>query len=393
MVAPVACPAGDALLVAVREAGGWVHPALFVALQSGERGVRVRSAVSAGKPLAYVPLTYCLSAAADAPAASGLAAQLLQLGGAHSAYLETLPPRAAAARWPLAWSDEALDALAHPQLADATRQERAETLAAAPAGCALQDWLWACIMLRSRTYARPDGRLSLEPLMDLVNHAPFETRHPGSRHRNALHSYVPPGTSSLAHLPAACASGGAAALVTLRPLAPDEEVLVSYRDAQAGGALSAQDSLLRYAFLPDRSDVGCVHAHALSLEDQAAARQALAADVDAAAAAGAPPEALLQAALAVHSRRVAAEAMRLEALCSSSVPGSPAHLAALYRRGRTLAMGRAAIARLPADVAAGEGLRAGVAAAVGCAADADAEAAFLMRALTGTPPPQQALRR
>jgi hypothetical protein len=472
---------GSAALVEwITAAGGWVHPALCVgsARGGGERGVFVTAAVPRG-PLAFVPLSCCVTAAdADAGPASRLwapggvdagdgdaaalrtpearlAAHLLLRASSYTTaedaaadvYVSSLPGRApsALAGFPLTWRAPQVGALRHAALEAALLAARAEAEAqhGALSGAApfaerglypsLRDWLWARALVASRAYAPPaqaGGGLALEPLLDCVNHAPFPTSaaddaDPRTRCRNALHSYVPAGTTAASAaaaglgggaLPAACAARGAAALLALRPLRPGEEVFVSYRDATPGGGLTAQESLSRYGFLPDGGAAAAAN-HVIDENDAAAARASLATFVDAAVAAGAPPAALLQAALAAHARDVAAAAAadHAEALASeaesigtsgvlvsqfgdSDAPA--ARLAALYRLGRRLALGRAALARLPrAEVAGSEGLAAGVAAGVRAAAEsgvfdacapgaADAFGAVVLQTLAGEEAPR-----
>jgi hypothetical protein len=239
----------------------------------------------------------------------------------------------------------------------------------------LGDWLWALVCVRSRTFAPPPPpgeapALWLEPLVDCVNHAPFA-------HRNTLHSYVPPGTpaGALPHLSAAAGERGAAALAALRPLKKGEQVLISYRDATPGGALSAADSLLRYGYLPLDPRAA---PFAVSDTEAEAARARLAAAVDAAAAAGAAPEALLQSALEAWGREVTLAAAK-DAKLAIDADTRPAALAARYRLGRALALARAAMDKLPAEERLGVGLQAGVAAG-GKAAKLDPVARHLIYA-------------
>jgi hypothetical protein len=332
------------------------------------------------------------------------------------AYVASLPGRSfdALAGFPLTWRAEQRAALAHPALEASLSEARAEavaqhahlaaTLPVAGFVPTLRDWLWARALVSSRAYATPadagGARLALEPLLDCVNHAPFpESAFDASRSltcRNSLHSYVPPGTTPAAAaaaglspaLPAACGVSGAAALLALRPLRAGEQVRVSYRDATPGGRLTADESLSRYGFLPAAHADAC-HVIEEAHPDASSARDALAACVDAALAAGAPPEALLASALAAHARDVTAAAaadhaaaIRAEAAASSllvsqfgDADAPAARLAALYRRGRRLALGRAALARLPREqLARGSGgalgLAAGVVAGVTAATDA-----------------------
>jgi hypothetical protein len=360
---------------------------------------------------------------APAPVAAALAAPEARLAAhlllrafapadkdAADAYVQSLPGccerhpggRAlteALAPFPLTWHAEQVAALRHPALEAALLAARgaAESQHAALAGpvCdetgftpSLQDWLWARALVASRAERSAGGaHLALEPLLDCVNHGP-------SRRRNAQRVTVPPRISSaaadaapagLAHLPAECDWHGAAALVALRPLRAGEEVVLSYQDgAPGGGDLTAQECLSRYGFLP------AAHAdapHVVSDADAAAARAALAATVAGAAAAGKP----LRDALAAHARDVAAgaaadhvaslarddAAARARALAWCDYreldAATPARLAARYRRGRRLALGRAALARLPPCT---EALAAGVAAGVAAAQEEGVFAAW-----------------
>lgn len=54
---------------------------------------------------------------------------------------------------------------------------------------------------------------------------------------------------ALEHLSAAAGLGGAAVLFALRSVAAGEELLISYRDASATGALNTVESLRNYGFL------------------------------------------------------------------------------------------------------------------------------------------------
>lgn len=70
---------------------------------------------------------------------------------------------------------------------------------------------------------------------------------------------------ALEHLSEAAGLGGAAVLYALRPVAAGEELLISYRDASATGALNTQESLRNYGFLtfapsPAPADHGCAAA-------------------------------------------------------------------------------------------------------------------------------------
>ena len=395
----------------IEDAGGWVHPALSVrdTLADG-RAVFVTADVPRG-PLAFVPRGVCITSGDAARSPTGrslwgdeeaplahlrltpeeqLAAYLLVRVTKDSIspppehpYHASLPPRDAFQAplvldvFPLFWTAKQLAALEEPGLAGVAAAQRARAeevyspLAKAfqdvdavphPPTPRLGDWLWALVCVRSRTYAPPAAAgeppgLSLEPLVDCVNHAPFAAA-PGGRSRNTLHSYVPAGTpaGALPALSAAAGEQGCACLAALRPLRKGEQLLVSYRDATPGGALSAADCLARYGFLPHDTREA---PHAVSDAAAAAAREQLAAAVDAAAQAGAPREALLQAALAAWGRDVAAAAAK-EAKTADDAPNRPAALAAHFRMGRTLARARAALDKLPREERRGEGLRRGV---------------------------------
>ena len=358
-------------------------------------------------PLAFVPRRVCLTSGDAARSAIGrtlwgepgsplahlnlapdeqLAAYLLtrvsmdavSAGPAHP-YHASLPPRDPFQAplvldvFPLFWKPEELEALQAPSLAAlaATQRSRAEkiyvplatafqnvTTVPHPPTPRLGDWLWALVCVRSRTFLPPPppgetASLWLEPLVDCVNHAAFE-------HRNTLHSYVPPGTPgrTLPNLSGAAGEHGAAALAALRPLKAGEQVLISYRDATPGGALGAADSLLRYGYLPLDPRAA---PFAVSAKEAEAARARLAAAVDAATAAGAPPEALLQSALAAWSREITA-AVAKDAKLALDADTRPASLAARFRLGRALALARAAMDKLPEEERMGQGLMAGVAA-------------------------------
>ena len=363
---------------AVRRAGGWVSPALTVALSAHGMGrsVYVTTHVAAGEPLAYVPLSVCATSRQPArrggaeEASADLARLLLTPGKPLDEHLAVLPAPVDVAV-PLVWPDDAVAALGRPWLEAVIAGERQEAVGQA-GECEVPTWLWARAMVDSRAYTRWDGHLSVEPLVDLVNHAPFAA--PGGSdsntrpRRNCLHSYVQPGadagaTRRLRHFPQGLAACGAAVLVAIRAMAAHEEVLVSYRDATPGGGLTADDSLLRYGFVPAPTSHLAWQCHQLPAEDVIAAQQRLAAHVDAAAAAGTPKEALLQAALALHARQVAAEACQLQTQASRHAAGSPMRMALDYRCGRVLALGRAALGRLPASEVAGAGVEAGVKAA------------------------------
>ena len=387
------CPEGVAVVEAVRRAGGWVSPALTVARSAQGRSVHVTSRVAAGEPLAYVPLHVCVTSrlpagrGAAVEASADLARLLLTPGALLDEHRGVLPPPADVAV-PLVWPDDAVAALGRPWLEDVIAAERQEAVGQA-GEFAVPTWLWARAMVDSRAYTRWDGHLSMEPLVDLVNHAPFCSGDGAAHHprRNTLHSYVQPGahadeTRRLRHFPPGLATGGAAVLVAIRPLAAQEEVLVSYRDATPGGGLSADDSLLRYGFVPEPTGHLAWRCHQVPAADVIGAQKCLAAHVDAAAAAGTPKEALLQAALALHGRQVATEACELLTQASRHGAGSPMRLALDYRCGRVLALGRAALSRLPASEVAGAGLEAGI-----CDACADAGlAGQLLAALTARAP-------
>lgn len=364
---PPVCPAGAAVIAHVRASGGWVHPSLMVSERGSGMGrsIHVTSSVPAGEPLAYVPLSACLTSQGTGPgAASELARLFVTPGAVHESHMSVLPRLdAALSPFPMLWTDTVVESLGHPQLEATIRAERAQRASQHDAdACDLSTWLWACSMVDSRAYKRWDGRLSVEPLVDLVNHAPF-TR-PGStqRRRNCLHSYVQPGTADikqLRHFDPALSSTGAAVLLTIRPLSAGDEVLVSYRDMEVGGEISAADSLLRYGFV--RDDFYLWRSHELTPEDVVMAQQILARHVDEAVAVGTPKDALLQAALALHARQVTRETCDLLLQAERHrLAWTPIRMALLYRCGRVHAMGRAALSRLPQDALTGGGLVAGI---------------------------------
>jgi hypothetical protein len=406
----------EALLRFVADAGGWVHPALVVASRGGGggsgRGVFVTADVPPG-PLAYVPCAACPTCGGAAAGAAGalwapggplaalpplasaeqLALHLLLRARApgaaeHDAYVASLPrPQdGALASFPASWSDAQRAALGDEHLAaqfGAWRARNAAQHAAlAPAlggapPLALEEWLWANAMVLSRAFRWHDGAdTSLQPLIDCVNHAPFQTRDGGAdaARRNTMYCYVPAGADAAKWpcLPARAAAGGAAALTLLRPLKAGDEVLTSYAQEQRGGRLPAQAALARYGFLPAAlSDADAPHdvhpADALNvaLELRLAAGTA---DV----AAGAPD------AMRAVGAALGGDAAREEgaARAAAAAGDEAACIAALYRRGRGLALGRAALPHLlppggpggAAAAAALEALRAGVAAGVGAAA-------------------------
>jgi hypothetical protein len=387
------CPEGAAVVEAVLRAGGWVSPAVTIARSAHGRSVHVTSRVAAGEPLAYVPLSVCVTSRqpagrGEAEQASADLARLLLTPGALLDEHRAVLPSPGDVAVPLVWPNDAVAALGRPWLEEVVAAERQEAVGQA-GEVSVSTWLWARAMVDSRAYRRWDGYLSVEPLVDLVNHAPFgggdgATPHP---RRNTLHSYVQPGahadaTRRLRHFPPGLASGGAAVLVAIRPLAAQEEVLVSYRDATPGGGLTADDSLLRYGFVPAPTAHLAWRCHQVPAADVIGAQKSLAAHVDAAAAAGTPKEALLQAALALHGRQVAAEACQLLTQASRHDAGSPMRLALDYRCGRVLALGRAALSRLPPSEVAGAGLEAGI----GAACDDAGLAAQLLAALTARAP-------
>jgi hypothetical protein len=434
---PVACPpelsrwnGSDALVQLVIAAGGWVHPALAVASRAGgERGLFALTDLPAG-PLIFLPCAACISSdTADASpvavlwarggplagldAAERLAVYLaLRDATAPDAYTAALPGRGALACFPLAWSDAQRAALAHPELSARFAKRRAENdaqhgalataLAAGAAGAAgaavtitQTDFLWSLTMVLSRVFNWHDGRgMALHPLLDCANHAPFhrsgeDAAGASGRVRNALFGYVPARTTAAAAaaagwatLPAAAAAGGCARLEALRPLHAGEEILISYHQEQSGGLLTAQGALARYGFVPDALREA---PHAVGDADARAAAAQLGlvgalGDVITIAAAG--------AALAAHAAADGAAA--------AAGADVPAAIASAYRRGRGLALGRAALsAHLQAGGdAARAALRAGIAAgargAHGADADAgaaDALAADVWRALAGEEPP------
>jgi len=383
-------------------AGGWVHPALVVATPpGGVRGLFMTEPVAAGEPLAYVPPAACvtleavpeaLAAALPGSAADKVACALaLRASRGHEdAYTASLPSADEVLPcFPRAWSAEQRAALGHPRLEAALEAQRAgaEALHAAlasactagTAGAAaeapsLRALLWAQACVHTRSYGHGGGALSvsMEPLMDCINHAPFGWHlqaDAGLPTHNVLHTYVPADCAperaaklGLRHLPPACAAAGCAALLALRALAPREEVLNSYAGAVAGGQLSLAGSLATFGFVP-----GPPGALAPDERDEAAAeaRAQLLLAVSSADAAlpGAGREALLQSALALFGRQ-AGEAAEAEAAAAAAARDEPARLAAQYRLGRGLGLARAAMALLPPEALAGEGLRRGVAAGV-----------------------------
>jgi hypothetical protein len=424
----------EALLRFVADAGGWVHPALVVASRGGSgsgRGVFVTEDVPPG-PLAYVPCAACptgsdaaagaagalwapggpLAALPPLAAAEQLALALLlrsRVPGAEQAdaYIGSLPrlQDGALASFPASWSDAQRSALGDEHLAaqfSAWAARNAEQHAAlAPAlgapPLALHEWLWANAMVLSRAFRWHDGAdTSLQPLIDCVNHAPFQRRDEAgvdaaAPRRNTMYCYVPAGAdvAKWPSLPARAAAGGAAALTLLRPLRAGDEVLTSYAQEQRGGRLPAQAALARYGFLPaPLSDADAPHdvhpadARNAALEMRLAAPAFAAADVAGGLRA-------VGAALGAAAARDEGAARR-----AAGAGDTAACVAALYRRSRGLALGRAALPHLLPDgghasAAAMAGLRAGVAAGVaaaGAVADAAAFEDAVWHALAGDEP-------
>ena len=283
---------------------------------------------------------------------------------------------------------------------------------------------------------------AMEPLVDLLNHAPFSnsvteeqlgggaggaggagaggTFGPGELRgaaaaaavnadaadvdaevgrRNTLHSYLPPGSEpgTLEHLGEAAGASGAAVLYALRPLAAGEELLISYRDATATGALNTEESLRNYGFLSfadappdfaaaaaaaaaaddddddldevDEDDLVFFAGGAGHEADEAEERNNFAEII--VAVLGAPggadlsAEQLLQVALCCRGQSAAAEYARASrdvaaaAAAAEHGAGSPTHTAARYRRARGASLARAALALLP-ERGAGPGLTEGV---------------------------------
>lgn len=388
---PPVCPAGTEVIEHVRSSGGYVHPALVVTQSAPGMGrsVHVTHSVPAGEPLAYVPLSTCVTSRTLLPtsadtreASNDLARVLVTPGAVHKVHMRVLPTREQASCFPLLWPDEAVAALQHAGVESSIRDELAFTAKQHDAAASdLPTWLWARAMADSRAYRRWDGRLSLEPLVDLVNHAPFTLPGSKQRRRNCLHSYVQPGEQAhaarLRHFDPSLAAVGAAVLMAIRPLSRGDEVLVSYRDATAGGDITATDSLLRYGFVRPLSDDAAWLCHELSPDDMSTAQRRLADHVDAAARVGTPKDALLQAALALHARQITTEASELLRHAEQHAAGSPMRMALHFRCARVLSMGRSALRRLPREELAGGGIAAGVRAA-GCPQLADQALAALM---------------
>jgi hypothetical protein len=405
----------EALLSFVADAGGWVHPALVVGSRGGGgagRGVFVKADVPPG-PLAYVPCAACPTGAAAAAAAAGalwapggplaalpplaaaeqLALQLLLRarapGADRDAYVASLPrlQDGAMASFPASWSDAQRSALGDKHLAAQfaawASRNAAQHAALAPAlgapSLALHDWLWANAMVLSRAFRWHDGAdTSLQPFIDCVNHPPFQTRDDAvaaaaAPRRNAMYCYVPAGAdvAKWPCLPERAAQGGAAALTLLRLLRSGDEVLTSYAQEQTGGRLPAQAALARYGFLPALlSDADAPHDVHPADARNAALEMRIAAPAFAAGGVAGGMRAV-GAALGGAAARDEGAARR-----AAGAGDEAARIAALYRRGRGLALGRAALPHLlpqggrdgGAAAAAMEGLRAGVAAGVAAAA-------------------------
>lgn len=391
----------DALLRFISDAGGWVHPSLVVGSRGAGRGVFAAQPLPAG-PVAYVPCATCITATQAASSSSGLLEALLpslepserlalhllsRMRSGGDGFTASLPLLAdgALVPFPISWSAEQLGALRDPELASqfAARRARAEAQHAALAptlSISLDEWLWVHAMVLSRALRWHDGLdTCLQPFIDCVNHAPFAA----SPARNTLYDYVPGGTQNDAALwpglPAGCAAGGCAALRLLRPVAAGEELLTSYAQEQAGGRLRAQAALARYGFLPDALsgqdasyDVHPAEARHTALELRLSPAFA--------AAAGARDKQLR----CVGSQLATAAAE--DDAAARTAQDAPARIAALYRRGRGLALGRAALPHLldnpraarPSngdDGDALDALRAGVAAGIAAAAKRGAFAA------------------
>lgn len=395
----------DALLRFISDAGGWVHPSLVVGSRGAGRGVFAAQPLPAG-PVAYVPCATCITATQASASASApleallpsslepserLALHLLsRMCSGGDGFTASLPSLAdgALVPFPISWTAEQLGALRDPELAAqfAARRAHAEAqhaLLAPTLSLTLDEWLWVHAMVLSRALRWHDGfDTALQPFIDCVNHAPFAA----SPARNTLYDYVPAGerNDSLAWpgLPAGCAQGGCAALRLLRPLAAGEELLTSYAQEQAGGRLRAQAALARYGFLPDALDGRDASYDVHPAEARHAALE-LRLSPAFAAAAGAREKQLR----AVGSQLATAAAE--DDAAARSAQDAPTRIAALYRRGRGLALGRAALPHLldPAarstqsarasndDDDALEALRMGVAAGIAAAAKRGAFAA------------------
>ncbi|KAG2440536.1 hypothetical protein HYH02_010414 [Chlamydomonas schloesseri] len=261
--------------------------ALFEA-EGGERGLVCEEPIAAGEVVLEVPLRLALTdhpgdeesnalLYEGAPWSVRLACKLLRhkaAGAASpwSAYVKVLPAQVPAPLETFGWED--IQGLRYPaaeealHAADWLRADAAEAAGEqATGGLGVEDFNWALSVVHSRTFANaaPGGGVGvrmLVPLIDMMNHAGDEAEllspsavaggggggaeggdleglglgGPVVARDNVRWDLLPPGRSG--------SGGWAMAVSATRPLAPGQELMLSY------GERSNDDFFLHYGFVP-----------------------------------------------------------------------------------------------------------------------------------------------
>jgi hypothetical protein len=382
----------------INDNGGFVHPAVVVGRRGdGVRGVFVTHDVGAGEELIRLPEALWRSSVNEAagrveafldPRDEGEAddevdelrttalSLLIRERDAPDGHIVSLPGRGPLESVTLCWTLEQLAALRHPEaireiqaqqrrvkilheelLVSARhnpRRRRPQTLP-----LLLRDWYWAITMVSSRAcadayetcYDADDGAADdfppaegtiLPPLVDCINHAPPpEHTAAGAAVCNAEFEYMfgrPTGASEEGSYRFVHESQKYDKCVTLlQPLRGGDEVLLSYK------ALNVQSMLLLYGSIPDALGAAPFGDYFWELSKHTArTRERLAA-----LRAREPLAVTVRAQCAKHALHAAREDAAVR-----RASNEPARLAALYRRCRALALGRAFVAAVPRDDAA-----------------------------------------
>ena len=350
-----------ALRAHVMDAGGHIHPAVVAGTADGVRGLFAAAPVAAGTVLVTLPPACCVDESscdaglwarlsrtepqlANAPGWERIALHLLlrSVRGQVDPYLNALATVAPGFvdSFPQSWTSGQRAQLQSPRFeaALAARAARAELLLRAlkavlpeAAGLLLRDVLRWQALVHSRSYGL--RTTSMEPVMDMLNHAPFAWPLPADAAlptHNVQHAY---GAELLA------------SLVALKALAPGVELLNCYSGQRAGGQLTAEGSLMTYGFLP--GGPGSL-AYEPAAEDPLTPPFSLACYVEREAAAGVAEAELLPSALRAFGRAAFADAFAAD--CAAQDAGeTPGRLAAQYRRERGLQLRRTALSWLSAE--------------------------------------------